>query len=187
MSPSLQDGVWSVATASLYWMSTSRRNTPVPEQRVVANHLGCDLQCGRVHHLRHLWAGTLRGGHCRKINCLRLGDGGQNGPIGCYQALLRPVLGGGGGRNWLCCRRLLCGCWWPSAQGVSHHVLLAWCVSDVRCKLGNEGQLSLLAGRPGCRGAEQGCDQWLVVSDFDFESSTCGNWVDQQPVGGQEI
>jgi hypothetical protein len=37
-------------------MSTSGRNTPVPEQRVVADHLGCDLQCGRVHHLRHLWA-----------------------------------------------------------------------------------------------------------------------------------
>jgi hypothetical protein len=60
-------------------------------------------------------------------------------------------------------RRRLHGCWRRAAQGVRHHVFLAWCVSDVRCEFGDEGELSLLAGRPRRRGAEQGCDEWLVV------------------------
>jgi hypothetical protein len=59
-------------------------------------------------------------------------------------------LGGGG-----------CGRW--AAQGVRYHVLLAWCVSDVRCEFGNEGELLLLAGRPRQGGAKQGCDERLVV------------------------
>ncbi len=41
---------------------------------------------------------------------------------------------------------------------------MAWCVSDVCCEFADEGELSLLAGRPRRRGAEQGCDEQLAVS-----------------------
>jgi hypothetical protein len=95
-------------TASLYWMGTRGRNTPVetsPSREASLTACACDLKCGRVHHLHHLWAGPLRSGHRRKIYCLCLGDGGQNGPLRCNQALLRPVLGGGGGRSRPCCQQ----------------------------------------------------------------------------------
>jgi hypothetical protein len=58
-----------------------RRN--VPEQRSVADCLGCYLQCGRTRHLCHLRAGPLGSGHCRKVDRLRISVGGQDGPIRC--------------------------------------------------------------------------------------------------------
>jgi hypothetical protein len=54
-------------------------------------------------------------------------------------------------------------CRWRAAQCVRYHVLLAWCVSDVRCEFGDEGELALLAGRPQRCGAEQGRNERLVV------------------------
>jgi hypothetical protein len=82
----------------------------VPEQRRVADCLGYDLQCGEVHHLRHLWAGQLHSGHRRKVDRLRIGDGSQDGPIRSCQPLFRPVLGGESGRGPLAWRRRLRGC-----------------------------------------------------------------------------
>ncbi len=117
MSPTLRGGVWNVATGRLLpytgWaLAGGTLLSKRPRHRDFTDRLGCDLQCGRVHHLRLLWAGMLLSGHHRKIDCLRLGDGSQNGPLRCNQGLFQPVLSSGGGRNQLCCRRLLCSRWW---------------------------------------------------------------------------
>ncbi len=82
----------------------------VPEQRFITDHLGCDLQCGGVHHLHHFRAGSLRSGHRRKVDRLRIGDGGQNGLLQCRQPLFRPVLGGESGRGRLARQWSLRGC-----------------------------------------------------------------------------
>jgi hypothetical protein len=73
----------------------------VPEQRLVADRLGGDLQRGGVHHLRHLQAVSLRSGHFRRVHRLCIGDGGQDGPFCSRQSsVVRPGegrwLGGGG-------------------------------------------------------------------------------------------
>jgi hypothetical protein len=103
----------------------------VPKQRGVSDCLGCDLQCGGAHHRCHLRAGPLVGGHRRKVDRLRIGDGSREGPFRSRQPLLRPVIGGGSGRRVLFRRRRLRGRRGRSAQGVRYHVLLAWGVSDV--------------------------------------------------------
>ena len=186
MSPALRGGVWSVATGrpppyTGWALAAEHSCRNVPEQRVVADWV---VICSVVEFIISATSGQERCAAAEKSTAC---TSAMAAKMGC-SGVTRPSSGQSSAvENRLCCWRLLSGRWWQSAQGVSHHVLLAWCVSDVRCKLGNEGQLSLLAGRPGCRGAEQGCDQWLVVSDFDFESntwrptgSTSSPWADRK-------
>jgi hypothetical protein len=110
-------------------------------------------------------AGPLCSGHRRKVDRLRIGDGSQNGLFWCHQPLFRPVLVGESERGSLAQRRRFHDRWEWAAQGVRYHFFLAWCVSDIRCEFVDEGELSLLAGAPRLRGAEQGCDEWLVVGE----------------------
>jgi hypothetical protein len=129
----------------------------ISEQRSVADRLGCDLQRGGVHHLRHFHAGSLR--TQRPSPQSRSAAHRPWRPKWVASVPPAPLPASARRRG----RERSAG---QAAVAARLLKAVAWCVclkSDVNSVM--KESCRCWRGQPRRRGAEQGCVQWLVVGE----------------------